>query len=59
LRQVDLVDLNEDLLAHDGICRPLFLGVQLVQAGVAIEIDIAAGWRKLVTGECAGVIRVI
>jgi len=42
LRQVDLVDLNEDLLAHAGICRRLFLGKQLVQAGVAVEVDIVA-----------------
>ena len=50
LRQVDPMDLLEELLPHAGICGGLFLGKQLVQAGVAIEVDIVADWRNLVTG---------
>src|SRR4051794_11644534 len=30
LRQVDLMDLFEDLLPHAGICRRLFLGKELI-----------------------------
>ncbi len=64
LRQVDAVDLLEELLAHAGICRGLFLGKQLVQGRVAVEVKIECSkvigrrW-ELVAGEQAGVIRVV
>ena len=44
------MNLLEDPLPHPWIYRRLFLGKQLVQAGVAIEVDIVADWRNLVTG---------
>ena len=59
LRQVDLVDLLENLLPHSRIGRGLFLDKEFVQSPVAVEVDILAGRRKLVAGEAAGVIRVV
>ncbi len=44
---------------HAGICCRLFLGVQGIQAGVAVEINVESYGRKLVAGEQAGVIRVV
>jgi len=38
LRQVDPVDLNEELLAHAGVCRRLFLGIQSIQGRIAVEV---------------------
>ncbi len=56
LRQVNLMDLLEDLLAHAGICRGLFLDKQLIQGRVAVEVEVASSkvigrrW-ELVAGE--------
>ena len=64
LRQVDLMDLLEDLLPHARICRGLFLSKKLVQGGVAVEVKvesikvISCRW-KLVAGKQAGIIRVV
>ena len=64
LRQVDLMDLLEDLLPHARICRGLFLSKELVQGGVAVEVKvesikvISCRW-KLVAGKQAGIIRVV
>src|SRR2546423_13286899 len=64
LRQVNLMDLLEDLLPHAGICRGLFLSKELVQGRVAIEVKIESikviGCRwKLVASKQAGIIRVV
>src|SRR5213080_1174131 len=58
------MDLNEDLLPHAGICRGLFLGKELIQGRVAIEVKVESikviGHRwKLVAGKQTGVIRVV
>src|SRR5207302_4376899 len=64
LRQVDLMDLLEDLLPHTRICRGLFLSKELVKGRVAIEVKvesikvISCRW-KLVAGKQAGIIRVV
>ena len=64
LRQVDLMDLLEDLLPHAGICRRLFLGKELIQGRIAVEVKVESikviGRRwKLVAGKQTGVIRVV
>ena len=48
LRQVDLVDLVEDLLPRVGIGRGLLLQVQLIQLVVAVEVNVEARRRELV-----------
>ena len=40
LRQVDIMDLLEDLLAYPWICCRLFLGVQGIQGTVAVEAEV-------------------
>src|SRR5205823_3874032 len=59
VRQVDLVDLVKDLLAGRWISRGLFLGEQLVQRRVAVEVDIEASGRELVAGEQRRVVGVV
>ena len=64
IRQVDVMNLTEDLLPHARICRGLFLSKELVQGGVAVEVKvesikvISCRW-KLVAGKQAGIIRVV
>jgi hypothetical protein len=53
------MDLPEDLLAHAGICRRLFLGIQLVQGRVAVEVNVDSRGRKLVARPQEGIVGVI
>ncbi len=59
LRQVNLVNLPENLLPHARIRRRLFLSKQIVQGTITVEVDIEAGRENLVAGEQVGVIRVV
>ena len=59
LRQVDLMDLLEDLLPHPWICRGLFLGKQLVQGRIAVEVNVESGGRELVARPQGGIVGVV
>src|SRR5438105_4191444 len=48
LRQVDLMDLHEDLLPRAWIRRRLFLVVEGIQRLVAVEVNVEASGRELV-----------
>ena len=50
LRQVDAVDLLEELLPHARICRGLFLDKEFVQGGVTVEVVLSRR-GSLVAGE--------
>ena len=59
-RQVDVMDLVEDLLPHTWVCCRLFLCVQGIQGRVAVEVQVASlGWGRLVALEQYGIIGVI
>lgn len=59
VRQVDLVDLIEDLLTHGRVGCGLLLREQLVQSRIAVEHKIGPGRRELVAGKQRRVIGIV
>src|SRR5437764_15393896 len=58
-RQVNLVNLMEEWLAHPGIHRRLFLPVEGVQRSVAIEREVLSIGGDLVARQYGGIVWVI
>jgi hypothetical protein len=59
LRQVDPVDLHEDLLPYSRICCRLFLSVEGIQGRIAVEVNVVSLRRELVAREQGGIVGVI
>jgi hypothetical protein len=59
LRQVDLVDLMEELLPCAEIHRRPFLCVELIQCKVIVKRPVESHWRELFALEQRGIVGVI
>src|SRR6266487_78498 len=58
LRQVDLMDLKEELLSQAWVRCRLLLLIESIQGRVAVEVNVVCIGRKLVAGEHGGIVGV-